>query len=106
MENKITEAELAGLQEKNKGEVVVFESEFGEAAFRPAEEKEWQRFIDELSDPDLKGRALRMLVIACCVWPERPRFEALVARRPGLIQSFGNELTELSGLKKAVVRKK
>ena len=99
-------AELLAELEGKHGEVEVFESNFGAAAFRPAKKGEWDRFISEMNQDGLKPHALKNLVFSCCVYPERPEFEQMVAAHPGLVQGFGNQLVELCGMHTVRVRKK
>jgi hypothetical protein len=102
---EITPEAIAELEAKH-GEVEVYESDFGSAAFRAANSKEWQRFLDEMNNDALKSRALKNLVFACCVAPERAEFDRFIERRPGLVQGFGNQLVEFCGMHTVRVRKK
>jgi hypothetical protein len=88
------------------GDVLELETDWGDAAFRVATPGEWQRFNDEIADESTRPRALRTLVIACCVYPPRDEFEKLLTKRPGLTQGFGNQLTKHCGLGNEAVRKK
>ncbi len=92
--------------EAKYGDIEVYESDFGSAAFRAASSKEWQRFLDEMNNDSLKSRALKHLVFACCVAPERAEFEKLIEARPGLVQGFGNQLVEFCGMHTVRVRKR
>jgi hypothetical protein len=102
----IAPEQIEELEEKHGGDLLVLSTPFGDAAFRAAALPEWQRFTDEASDPASRGVAMRNLVNACCVAPERALFERMIARRPGLVQSFGNELIEFCGVIRVEVRKK
>ena len=103
--NKVTPEQISELELQNP-DVIVIDSPFGEAAFRPSTPEEWQRFLDEQANPDLKSRALNALVFTCRLAPDKPTFEAMIKRRPGLVQAFGNQLVDHCGLATAVVRKK
>jgi hypothetical protein len=92
--------------EQKHGDVLVLASPFGEAAFRVATMPEWQRFSDEATDAATRGIAMRNLVNACRVAPDHSVFQAMVTRRPGLVQTFGNELVEFCGITRVEVRKK
>jgi hypothetical protein len=102
---EFTPESITDLEGKH-GTIEVYESDFGAAAFRPARPPEWQRFLDEMNVEGLKSRALRNLVFACCVAPDRAEFEQLIQARPGLVQAFGNQLIELCGMHTVRVRKK
>ena len=101
----MNDATVSELEAKH-GPILSLESEFGEAAFRVPTAVEWQRFIDELADAETRGRAARNLVVACRVHPSAEDFIALIGSRPGLVQAFGNQLTDFAGLKKVEIRKK
>jgi hypothetical protein len=102
----ISAEEIAALEAKHGGELLVCDSPYGTAVFREADPGEWQIFIDELADDRSKGVALRNLVTRCRVAPERAAFDAMIKRRPGLSQTFGNHLQSFCGLGQAEVRKK
>jgi hypothetical protein len=102
----IAAEEIAALEAKHGGELLVCDTPYGTAVFREAEPEVWQRFIDELADDRTKGVALRNLVTCCRVAPERSVFDAMIRRRPGLSQTFGNHLQAHCGLGQAEVRKK
>jgi hypothetical protein len=101
-----TKAEL----EAKHGKVLVLEVDIEEetytAAFRGANPAEWQRFLDETHDKERVSRATRALVVSCAVWPPEAEFGAMLKEKPGLVQSFGNELTDFCGSRRATVRKK
>lgn len=92
--------------EAEHGAILPVKAKSGAAAFRVPTPEEWQRFVDELADPEMKPRALKGLVFSCRVWPEDGEFAALIGRRPGLVQSFGGELTEFAGIERVEVVKK
>lgn len=101
----IDDSTIAALKAEH-GEILHLETDYGEAIFRVAKPTEWQRFLDEVTDAEVRARALKTLVLQCVVHPERVEFERLIAARPGLVQTFGNELTSFCGLGRAAVRKK
>lgn len=106
MGNTITK-EVAEKVKADKGlaRVLCFGNEYGEALFRHPTDGEYQRFVAELSDSDTKPSALRTLVLACAVYPEEQDFLVMIRQYPGLVQTFGGELVEAAGLKKATVKK-
>lgn len=100
----ITDETLQKLKAEH-GSVLHLGNEFGEAVFRVPSDTEWQRFQDELADQETRGAAMKPLVIACCVYPEPPRFLDMIKRRPGLVATFGGEIVDFAGVKKVTVRK-
>ena len=108
-ESTIDAATLADLKAKH-GDIVhlkraVDEEQF-EAVFRYPTRVEYRKFKTEAGDEETKVTALETLVIACCVHPDGPAFSAMLDRRPGLIDSFGNGLARKAGLGEAKVVKK
>jgi hypothetical protein len=89
------------------GEVHLIGNEYGLAAFRLPNVREYQKFRDELAaGPQYRALAGRNLVTSCRVWPDKPAYEAMVAAHPGIVETFSGELIELAGAKAAsVVRK-
>lgn len=63
----------------------------------PPTRAQWRKFkvvgMDQAKRPDV----MEMLLRDCLVYPEPTAFEALVERRPGLIETFGEEVLELGG---------
>jgi len=107
MENESTigEDERADLEAKHP-RLLVLETDFGDAAFRLPKEGEWDRFLEEHNVPETRATALKHVVHACRVWPEKPVFDRMIAQAPGLVTSMGNELIEHVGVLKTAVRKK
>lgn len=72
-------------------------------AFRRPNSAEWFRYRSEIYDqnPQVKANALNSIVIPCCVYPDRATFAAMVAERPGLVESIGSELVEFAGIERA-----
>lgn len=98
---------LKAVKEKHGGvELHLFGNRHGQAVFRLPSEHEYQRFIDEQVNPETKGAAMKTLVISCAVYPEAAEFRSMIANRPGLVLTFGNELIQEAGLEAANVRKK
>lgn len=87
-------------------ELHVIGNEFGRVVVRGPSEEEWARFTDEYVDPSLRRVATRTLLNACVVYPDAKAFQAMIAKRPGLANTFGNELAEIGGLKAVTERKK
>jgi hypothetical protein len=101
---KLTDEVFAELKAKH-GDVIGLETDDGAAVFRAPTRQEWERFLKEQASEDTKAAAHRPLIMGCRVWPEKDAFDALVARKPGILLSFGGELIEFAGLKRVQVRK-
>jgi hypothetical protein len=89
-----------------KAELHLLKHAGGSVVVRTPTRQEHQKFIDDLSDKDSAGVALRYLVETCVAWPEKAEFRGMLESRPFLVQSIGNELTEIFGLKRIADRKK
>lgn len=57
----------------------------------------WKRFRSQAQDEAKRLIAMEELVRACVVHPERGELEAMLDRKPGLVESFGKVLAELAG---------
>ena len=72
------------------------------AAFRVPESAAWSRFrIEHDSGPAAKVAAIRVLVFANAVYPEKEVFESMVASRPGLVETYYGEVMEHAGANRA-----
>lgn len=56
----------------------------------------WKKFRATLTT-DRKADALELLVRDCVVHPTGAEFEAMLDERPGLAETFGNELADIAG---------
>jgi hypothetical protein len=100
---EITDSNAAEIAAKVKADkqlprVMLLSNKYGRAFFRPATAAEYQRLVDEQAKPELKTTALKRLVLACAVYPEGAEFAALLEAKPGLAQTFGNEIAADAGL--------
>lgn len=103
----VDEETEAAVRTKRAGEELrVLRNEHADIIIRGASEEEYMRFKDEIASPDTRGGAQRTLVIACVVYPEEKDFLALLRKKPGLVDAFGNDCLELSGFKAVSDRKK
>ena len=85
-------------------EVYVLESESAQIAVRIPTDAEWGSFLDEREKTG--ARSLRNLVRTCLVAPSDSDFRALLNKKPGLSNVFGNQLLELAGLNETASVKK
>ena len=100
LEQKIKEAKAAaGVPD---GELMVIETEIAVApvaAFRVPSRAAWKRYRAEASsqDPSVKSAAFGPLVFSSCVYPSGAELEAMIERRPGLLETFGGDLIDHAG---------
>lgn len=102
---QIDEATLQELEAKH-GEVLHLRIGKYEAVFRGPDRDTWRRYMTEIGDERTKAYAPDALVSACCVWPEKARFQQMLAAKPALAASFAGPLQEFAGLGRAEVVKK
>jgi hypothetical protein len=77
-----------------------------EIIVRPCTRPEWQRFQNGISDAARAGKALEQLIRDCLVHPSRADLDAMFDRRPGLADTWGKALAEISGASRRVEAKK
>jgi hypothetical protein len=83
---------------KEHGDVVAVQTKAGPAVFRVFKRQEYQRFNSMLTDDKKKHMALEYIVQACVVYPAHAEFDAMVARRPGIVASCANAVLEHGGV--------
>ncbi len=98
---------LATLKEKHKRVVMLVapapdvsgETDLGgeTIAVVPPSRAQWRRFRVVGQDEVKRVDALEMLLRDCLVYPEAAAFEALLEARPGLVETFGEQVLELAG---------
>ena len=91
------DAELSHIKDDNTGAEVVVKT---------PNDGEWRRFRSMSSDDAQRANALRTLVIACVVHPAPAEFMAMLERKPGLAETFGNKLVEIAGVSLATTVRK
>lgn len=64
---------------------------------RGATTGEWRRFRSESAQDRTKANATETLVRACVVHPDAAGFSAAVDKAPGLIETLGEHVVQLSG---------
>jgi len=105
----LTDEHVAKLKEANPGaelSTLTLEDLGIDAVVKTPSEGEWKRFRAMSSDDAQRSSALRTLVFACVVFPASAEFAALVARKPGIVESLGNKLVEIAGVSMAVTVRK
>jgi hypothetical protein len=107
MTDKEIEAKLLEVKAANGGgELLVVETEHEGAevaAFKLPEAKDWAAYIAARADsnPAISTGAAKPLVWTCCVYPDKPVYEQMIAKRPGLVQTYVGELGEFAGANSA-----
>lgn len=88
-----------------KGEIMIVETDVKAcevAAFRIPTSAEWTRFkIAQKGESEDAAKSSKPLVICCCVYPDDAEFEAALDARPGLVDTFVNELVGHAGAGRA-----
>ncbi len=105
----ITEEQIARHKAANVGVElhVIANADTGvEVLVKVPSEGEWKRFRSMQTDDAQRSIALRQLVLACILEPSPADFLAVLARLPGLAETFGAELVELAGVSRANTRRK
>jgi hypothetical protein len=71
--------------------------------FRRPTDGEWFRYRTATLDPNpqVKARALQLIVVPCCIYPPPAELQAILERQPGFVEVLGGELAEFGGLIKA-----
>lgn len=65
---------------------------------RVATPGEWGRFMAMIGDDKKRASALDVLLRQVALWPSVEQREVMLTRYPGLVETFGNRLTEICGL--------
>lgn len=92
---------------REKGRRWLYVTAEGPVVVRRATQIELDRCIDEMGDEDKsKSAATRNLTLQCAVYPDRAGMLALLKELPGAGFSIGNEILQISGIKKNVEGKK
>jgi hypothetical protein len=70
----------------------------------------WDAMQDRVLDPKTtsagKRAAAHNLLVSCLVHPDRGSFTALLDKRPGLLQTFANQLSGIAGVDNDAVPEK
>ena len=93
---KSKHGELFQLRAERTGDVVIV---------KKAPEPLWKRFRTQMMDPAKKPFAPEQLLRDCIVFPDRETVDAMLARMPGLVDTFTGELAEINGAGQSVEKK-
>ena len=64
-----------------------------------------KRFRSQMADQNKRADALEYLVTDCIVWPDRKAVQAMLDRLPGLVETFGDAVLDLTGVDKNIEKK-
>lgn len=67
---------------------------------------EYKRFRSMIVNPDQRAMALETLLFGCCVHPPTSELGAMLERRPGWAEVFGDKLSGWAGAGQEVTEKK
>jgi hypothetical protein len=105
----ITEEQIEALKAEHPGDelhLLANEEHGAEVVVKVPNDGEWKRYRTTGTDPAQRPFALRSLLLACIVYPAPAEVSAMLARRPGLVETFGAELLEIAGVSQATTRRK
>ena len=66
---------------------------------------EWKAFQLKLADAKKHVEAVEWILRQCVVYPSAEEVDAMFNRRPGLVATFGAELSEITGAAASVEKK-
>jgi hypothetical protein len=104
----IEEAIAKARQSNANVELRQYSSVSGEAVFRLPNSAEASAFRKRTFDKDAGTRAdaLENLVRTCLVFPDVETFNALINKRPFLVDTWGDKLVDAAGAEEQVTEKK
>ena len=82
---------------KQYGEILECKLGKTECIFRPADQGEWERLQDKISDDKNPSSYLRSTAQQVLLHPSREEFEALLERYPAFPDTLCSKLRELGG---------
>jgi len=102
---KIDEATLQKLKAEHGDGLYLLEAGDYSIVARAPGRQIWKKFRATLTT-DRKAESLELLVRDCLVHPAGAEFEAMLEERPGLAETFGNELADIAGAGDEAERRK
>lgn len=100
-----TDEEIEALKAKH-GELHLLTAKEESVVVKPPTRAQYGRFREYASSQERRGEAFQKLLSDCVVWPDVKGLDALLARLPGLAETFGGEVAQLAGLTSVVDSKK
>lgn len=101
-----TETDIKQVKEKYSGEVFLLSACDQNVLVKIPDEPIFQRFRDDGANDARRSTATKRMLEACVLWPDKSEYAAMIAKQPGLVESFGNKLGTLAGLSSDVETKK
>lgn len=104
---ELNEQQIAELKERHKvSKLHMLRAGQGEfVVVRMPTDANWKRFRKQMADEAKRADALETLLRTSIVYPDPPAFDAMLAERPGLLDTFASNLGELAGLEKEIEKK-
>lgn len=101
-------ATIESLKQKHPGSDLYAIGNGAEAVVvRPPTMAEWKSFRAMAREGGAKSiEASGYLLGLCRLWPEADKYEAILARRPALVDTYSARLAEIAGVDEEVVAKK
>lgn len=106
---RITEEQIAKQHAANPGAElhVISNADLDiEILVKAPNDGEWKRFREMQTDDAKRPHAPRQLVIGCILEPPSAEFSQMLTTRPGLAETFANDLVEIAGVSRANTRRK
>lgn len=94
------------IRQKYDGEMSLLEASGVEVIVAPPDRATFSRFRDQLLDDKKRGRAFEGLVKACLLYPSPAELDAQLERKPALVMTFAEKLSEMAGSGAVVEEKK
>lgn len=93
-----TEQEKLDALAREHGQIRVFTTPHGRAAFKAPKFADYQRFTDKITDgKGSKFVTMRELSISCVVYPSREELVEIFEKMPGLVLNAAAAIQELAG---------
>lgn len=106
---KATDEVIAEVKAKNPGvelEVISHPTYPDECIARTPTRAELRMYLARLNNPSEAAAANEFLVESCVLWPDAAGRAAVFERRPGLVEVWGIEIREITGLTVRATRRK
>ncbi len=101
-----TEVDIKQAKEKHSGEIYLLSACEQTIIVKIPDEAIFQRFRDDGSNDARRSTATKRMLEACVLWPDKSGFASMIAKQPGLVETWGNKLGTLAGLSADVETKK
>jgi hypothetical protein len=92
----IDEATVEKLKAEH-GELHLLRASGAEVVVKPPSRAQWKRFRAYVADERRRPDAVESLLRDCVVYPDAAALDGILEKRPGLAETFGNQVVELAG---------